>query len=112
MPIIYNEASFKNSRVASRAPTTTANTYQITVNSLAPNTLIAPLTPNRTYITIRSTATSAGDDIRYDYFDNPLMLSEGFLLKAGEACDLESPQAIFARGTASPVICTVDEGEG
>ena len=112
MPIIYNEASFKNSRVAARAPTTTANTYQMTVASGSLNTLIAPLTPNRTYITIRSTATTAGDDIRYDYFDNPNMLTEGFLLKAGEACDLESPQAIYSRAVASPVLCTVDEGEG
>ena len=111
MPIIYNEASFKNSRVSARAPTTTANTYQVTV-ALGANTLIAPLTPNRTYITLRSTATTASDDIRYDYFDNPNMLTEGFLLKAGEACDLESPQTIFARATANPVLCTVDEGEG
>lgn len=112
MTIIYNEASFKNSRVSARAPTTEANTYQLTVAIGSPNTLIAPMTPNRTYITIRSTATTAGDDIRYDYFDNPNMMSEGFLLKAGEACDLESPQAIYARAVVSPVICTVDEGEG
>jgi hypothetical protein len=112
MPIIYNEASFKNSRVASRAPTTTANTYQETINLGPLNTLIAPLTPNRTYITIRSTATTSGDDIRYDYFDNPNMLTQGFLLKAGEACDLESPQAIYARAVANPVLCTIDEGEG
>lgn len=111
MAIIYNEASFKNSRIASRAPTTTANTYERTISS-GSNTLIAPLTPNRTYITIRSTATTAGDDIRYDYFDNPAILTEGFLLKAGEACDLESPQPIFARSVASPVLCTIDEGEG
>jgi hypothetical protein len=67
---------------------------------------------NRTYITIRSTATTAGDDIRYDYFDNPNMLTQGFLLKAGEACDLESPQTIYAMAVANPVLCTIDEGEG
>ena len=59
MGIIYDQTSFKNSRVAARAPTTEAVTYQRNVDSSAPNTLIAPATPNRTYITIRSTATVA-----------------------------------------------------
>ena len=38
--------------------------------------------------------------------------TEGFLLKAGEACDLESVQSVFARGTTVNVLCTIDEGEG
>jgi hypothetical protein len=112
MGIIFNEASFKNSRVAARAPTTQANTFQQTIALGPANTLIAPFTANRTYITIRSTAATAGDDIRYDYFDNPAILTEGFLLKAGEACDLESPQAIYAQAVVNAVLCTIDEGQG
>ena len=40
------------------------------------------------------------------------MVTEGFILKAGEAADLESPTAIYARALVNPVNCTVDEGEG
>jgi hypothetical protein len=108
---LYNQASFKNSRVASRKPTTQANTYKVNVVT-GSNTLISGAKPNRTYITLRSTATTAGDDLVYDYFDNPSILSEGFILKAGEAVDLESPQAIYACGVVNPVICSIDEGEG
>ena len=111
MPI-YDQASFKNSRVAARKPTTQANTFHVAVNNSAPKTLSQVAKPNRTYITIRSTATTAGDDIAYDYFDNPNMVTEGFILKAGEAADLESPTAIYARALVNPVNCTVDEGEG
>lgn len=110
MPI-YDQASFKNSRVAARKPTTQANTYHLAVATGA-NTLVQVAKPNRTYITLRSTATTAGDDIAYDYFDNPNMLTEGFILKAGEAIDLESPQAIYAQALVNPVTCVVDEGEG
>lgn len=111
MPILFNEASFKNSRITTRPTTTNAETFAVTIAS-ANNTLIAPANPNRTYITIRNTATAANEDIRYDYFDNPNMLVEGFLLKAGEACDLESVQTVFARGTTVDVALTIDEGEG
>ena len=109
--MLYNQASFKNSRVATRKPTTQSNVFQINVLA-ASNTLIAPATPNRTYLTLRSTATTAGDDLRYDYFNNPNILSEGFLLKAGEAVDLESPETIYARGVVNDVLTTNDEGQG
>jgi hypothetical protein len=109
--MLYNQASFKNSRIASRKPTTVADTFQLVVG-VGANTLISPANPNRTYLTLRSTATASGDDLRYDYFDNPNILTEGFLLKAGEAVDLESPQTIYARGVANPVTATVDQGEG
>jgi hypothetical protein len=111
MPILFNEASFKNSRITTRPTTTNANTYAVTIAS-GSNTLISAANPNRTYITIRNTASAANEDLRYDYFDNPNILTEGFLLKAGEACDLESVQSVFARGTTVNVLCTIDEGEG
>lgn len=111
MPIIYNEASFKNSRISARKPTTEANTYNVTVLAAA-NTVISVANANRTYITIRNTSLTPGEDIRYDYFDNPLMITEGFLLRSGEAVDLESPQVIYGRGITTNVVVDVDEGQG
>ena len=110
--MLYNQASFKNSRIASRKPTTSADTDEGVIAAGPANTLVRPLNQNRTYLTLRSEAVTAGDDIRYDYFDNPAILTEGFLLKAGEAVDLESPQAIYARAVANPVNYSIDEGQG
>ncbi len=111
MGILYSQASFKNSRVSTRQATTSANVYEGVVLS-ASNTLIAAANPNRTYVTIRSEATTAGDDLRYDYFDNPNIITQGFLLKAGEAIDLENQSDIYARAVSNPVSISVDEGSG
>lgn len=111
MGVIYNQASFKNSRVSARKPTTHSDTFEVNVLA-GSNTLVAAANPNRTYLTLRSTATASGDDLRYDYFNNPAILTQGFLLKAGEAVDLESPETIYARAVVSNVPCTVDQGEG
>lgn len=110
MPI-YDLASFKNSRVSSRKATTDADTNELQILA-ASNTLVAAANSNRTYITLRLTDVTAGRDVRYDYFDNPAMLTEGFLLKAGEAIDLESPQTIYARAVVIDVPCVTDEGQG
>lgn len=111
MGVLYSQASFKNSRVSTRQATTSANVYEGTVSNVA-NTLIAPANSNRTYVTIRSESTVAGDDLRYDYFDNPNILTQGFLLKASEAIDLENQSDIYARAVANPVPISVDEGSG
>lgn len=111
MGVLYSQASFKNSRVSTRQATTSADVKEITISN-AGNTLISAANSNRTYITIRSEATTAGDDIRYDYFNNPNILTEGFLLKASEAIDLENQSDIYARAVANPVTASVDEGSG
>jgi hypothetical protein len=111
MGVLYSQSSFKNSRVSTRQATTTANVYKVTISNAA-NTLVAAANSLRTYITIRSEATTSGDDIRYDYFDNPNILTEGFLLKASEAIDLEDQAVIYARAVANPVTASVDEGSG
>ena len=108
---LYNQASFKNSRLASRKPTTQALTYHVNV-PLAVNTLLRPANPVRTYITIRNTSLLSTDIVYYDYFDNVNMLTEGFALKGGEAADLESPQALYAQATGNASIIDIDEGEG
>jgi len=111
MGVLYSQASFKNSRVSTRQATTSANVENITISNVA-NSLVAAANSLRTYITVRSEATTAGDDIRYDYFDNPNILTQGFLLKAGEAIDLEDQSAIYARAVANSVTASVDEGSG
>lgn len=105
-------ASFKNSRVSTRQATTSADVLQKIVATGATNTLVAPANSNRTYVTLRSENSTAGDDIRYDYFDNPNILTEGFLLKASEAIDLENQSTIYARAVVNPVTLSVDEGQG
>jgi hypothetical protein len=109
---ITSKASFKNSRVQPRAATANARVFQVTVNSTTPNTLIVPVNTNRTYITIRNENTSSGEDLRYDYYDNPNILTQGFLLKAGEAVDLETKGEIWGRGVSANVNLSCDEGEG
>lgn len=109
---IISRASFKNSRVAPRAATTSADVFRVSVPTSSPNTQIVPANDNRTYITLRSEATTTGDDVRYDYTDNVNILTEGFLLKAGEAIDLESKSAIYARSVTNAVTISVDEGQG
>lgn len=110
MPL-YDQASFKNSRVSTRQATSSADVSPVTVSNAA-NTLVASANPNRTYITLRNENTTTGDDIRYDYFNNTNILTEGFLIKAGEAVDLENQSAIYARAVANIVTLSVDEGQG
>lgn len=105
-------ASFKNSRVSTRQATTSADVVKISVGTGPASTLVAPANTNRTYVTIRSENTLAGDDLRYDYFDNVNILTQGFLIKAGEAVDLENQSDIYARAVTNAVLCSVDEGQG
>jgi hypothetical protein len=109
---ITSKASFKNSRVQPRAATQNSKVFQINVPSGPSNTLIINSNTNRTYITIRNENTNAGEDLRYDYQNNPNILTQGFLLKAGEAVDLETKGQIWGRGVTSAVNLSCDEGEG
>jgi hypothetical protein len=109
---LYSQASFKNSRVSTRAATTSTNVWRQPVALGPANTLVASPNANRTYITLRNENVGANDDIRYDYFDNANILTEGFLLKAGEAIDLETTQFIYAQAVTNPVTMSIDEGSG
>ena len=105
-------ASFKNSRITPRSATLSSEVDQVNVLTSSPNTLVAPANVNRTYLTIRNQNATAGEDLRYDYFDNPNMLTEGFLLKASEAVDLDTTSAVYARAATANVILSTDEGSG
>jgi hypothetical protein len=82
------------------------------VKAGASNTLVAQKDQKRTYISLRNNDLTPGNDMRFDYFDNPSMLTNGFLIKAGEAYDIESPEAIYARAVVSDVEANYDQGEG
>lgn len=111
MAILSVNASFKNSRISPRAATTQADTAKTAVNSSAgPNTLVLAADPARTYCTMRN--TSSTDNIRYAYADDPNILTEGMLLKAGEAVDMESPTDIYARSEGLSLDVILDIGRG
>jgi hypothetical protein len=108
---LYSQASFKNSRVSTRKATSANDNNKISCPT-GVNTLVSPANPNRTYVTIRIENTTSGDDLRYDYFDNASILTEGFLLKAGEAVDLEGFNPIYVRAIVNTILLSVDEGSG
>lgn len=112
MGVLYSQASFKNSRVSTRKATTQSITGEINILTSSPNTLISAANLNRTYLTLRNENATAGNDIRYAYSDSPTILTTGFLLKAGEAVDLESPQDVYARAVVANVLVSTDEGTG
>ena len=111
MGVLYVQASFKNSRIAARKPTTSAVTFPVTVPADGLNHQIVPADTTRTYITVRNTSTS--DDMRYGYTDDPLLNINGQLMKHDEAGDLESPTGIWARNIgAAAILVLCDEGHG
>lgn len=114
----FDLASFKNSREYARKATTQAVTNDIVVaNNAGPPTLIVPADVNRTYATIRN--LHATDSMTYGYATGGVpptlafLLADGFELKAGEAIDLESPEAVYAVSqTANPIPIDTDLGVG
>jgi hypothetical protein len=110
MSIVAVRASFKNSRINPRSATTEADTVRVSVAGGLTNTLLLAADSSRTYVTVRN--TSSTDNLRYAYSDDPNILTEGMLLKAGEAADLESPTDIYARSEAGAVIVIMDIGRG
>lgn len=102
-------ASFQDSRQRPRKATTTAKTYQMNVPDTV--TSIRPANANRTYLTLRN--ESLGVDMRYAYSAADLP-GNGFLVRFGEAVDIESPQEIFAISTIAGQIIPIsmDEGSG
>jgi len=111
MGVLYVQASFKNSRIAARKPTTSAVTFPVTVPADGANHQIVPADTTRTYITTRN--TSGNDDLRYGYTNDPALNINGQLLKHNEAADLESPTGIWVRNIgAAAILVLSDEGHG
>lgn len=106
--MVIDLASLPNSRIKPRAATTQASTNQVACAGLGVQ-LIKAANSNRTYITIRNTGTA---DIYYGYVIG-VSAATGFLLKANEAVDLESPQAVYVfNGNVGAITVCYDEGQG
>lgn len=89
------------------------------------NTILIEKNKNRTYITLRN--LDSDNPIVYGYADNALMdllntpiegvslEDSGFVLRAGDSVDLETPLEIYVRSHApagEPVLVAVDYGIG
>jgi hypothetical protein len=67
----------------------------------------------RTYMTIRNANITTGENMRYGYEDRITLPSDGMLLRAGEAADLESPGELWACNLSGVAITIlVDVGRG
>ena len=98
-------ASFPNSRIKPRAATTDSNIYN---GSVPASTVFMarPIVAERTYATLKN---NTGAALYYDRHGHPD--TDGFLLEAGQAIDLEGPQAIYLWNTTGGN-WTIDEGIG
>lgn len=119
MPFGNCLASFKNSRVYSRPATVAADTgifdTQIAGAGGSPNgnTIARVANPYRTYLQLRN--TSATQSLRYGYEDRVNLDTTGFLLKAGEAVIIESPQEVYTvvdSASVGPIPTDWEEGIG
>lgn len=116
-----NLASFPNSRINPTPATSLAVQSVVTVPA---NTASDPLThivaanPNRTYLTIYN--THATDSMRFMNYTGSgaiptkaQILANGFLLIAGAAYEIDTPEAVFAISTtASTIPLDLEEGSG
>ena len=104
-------ASFQNSRIRPRKATVYAITHQLTVAATPTETVIHAANPNRTYLTLRNLDPTL--NLQYGYPSQfGALLTQGFLLKAGDAVDLESTEEIRAIGIGGAVAVCYDEGSG
>jgi len=113
MPVVLL-ASFPNSRIKTRKPTTVADTLGFTL----PTGVVTPIIAadaNRTYLTVRN--TDLLNDVVYGYRNTITqgtgLATDGFLIKAGESVDIDSPQQIFAlQSSGGNILLTLDRGQG
>ena len=111
MGVLYDQASFKNSRVSSRQPTTQGYTDKVDLPADGNNHKILDADPTRTYMTLRN--NSLVDDLRYSYSDLATMATEGQIIGAQEGADLEAPTEVWARNMgAANINITIDVGQG
>lgn len=110
MAILDCQASFSNSRIKPRAATTEAQTYNKIITPVS--SLIFPYNENRTTLVIRN--ESLGVDFRYSYSLAGASQTAGFLVRFGEAIELQGPMPVYACSCSlvdNVEICA-DEGSG
>lgn len=116
MPFGPCQASFKNSRIYPKPATTSADTGTFITQPAGAggspngNTIARPPNPFRVYLSLRN--TSPTDDMRYGYEDRASLNVDGFLLKALEAVDIQSPGEIYTVSLGGPIATDWDEGNG
>jgi len=98
-------ASFPNSRIKPRPATSDSIIYNGTLAAGSVSE-VRPIIAERTYATLKN---NTGSDLYYDRHGAPD--TDGFLLEAGQAIDLEGPQAIYLYSPAGGN-WTIDEGKG
>lgn len=111
MGALYSQASFKNSRIASRKPTSAAFTLQVIVGA---GVYMKVLDANidRTYVTFVNITPS--DTLRYSYGDIGAAIdTDGMPLTVGMGADLESPEEMWVKNMgAAAVNLQIDYGQG
>jgi hypothetical protein len=108
MPIV-DLASFPNSRIKPRSATQFSIIDRQNVN--ADTTVeLRPLAADRTVCTIGNQSTNT--DLLYIRGDGTDIVTKGYILKAGQAIDLEGPESIWVRPIGNPVLVTYDDGRG
>lgn len=111
MGVLYSQASFKNSRIAARKPTTSAFTLLVTI-AAGIYQKVLDLNPDRTYVTFVNIAPS--DKLRYSYGNIGAAIdTDGMPLTVGMGADLESPQELWVKNEgAAAVNLQIDYGQG
>lgn len=112
MGVLYAQASFKNSRISSRKPTSQAFTFDF---SFAPGEYkkILDPDPTRTYLTLINLSNT--NTVRYSYGDIGAAIdTDGMPLGPYMGADLESPQEIWVKNMSltTATIVQTDLGEG
>lgn len=111
MGVLYSQASFKNSRIASRKPTSSAFTLLVAIAAgVYQKVLDANI--DRTYVTFVNITPS--DNLRYSYGNiGGNINTDGMPLIVGMGADLESPQEMWVKNMgANPVNLQIDYGQG
>lgn len=110
MGLLYSQASFKNSRISSRAPTTHAHTIVVPV---APGAYVKVLDADqtRTYGTINN--TSLNSTIRYSYTSIPGIDTDGMPLAPGQIGSIDALEEIWAKNMGIVAVdVQIDYGQG
>lgn len=116
----FNYASFKNSRVEPTPATTASVQSEVTApadTSGDPVPVLFPANLQRTYLTLEN--LHATDTFRFLNYSGsgPIptkaqILARGFVVPAGTAYEVDSPEAVYALSTtANPIPISADEGQ-
>lgn len=107
----YAQASFKNSRIASRKATLVGQTTTVTL-AIGAYLMVAAANVDRTYITLAN--FTVADNLRYSYGNIGAAIdTQGFPLKPNMGADLEAPLEIWVKNYGPNIVdLNIDQGIG